>query len=209
MKQRIRVRFAKAGDLRLISHRDLVRAFERLFRRVGYSLAMSQGFHPRPLMTFPDALALGIAGQDEVMDITLAEEIDPEEFRNQLNSSCPSGLTISDVRVLGENERKAKIVKSVFEVPLPHLRETADLKAAIEILKRQDKLCVERKDKQIEIDLTETLDELWLDDRRLMISIRVVQQSQLQPRDLLAALGLGDVTRQGAVITRIRTELSK
>ena len=59
---RIRIRFTKKGDLRLLSHRDLVRAFERLFRRVGVELAMSQGFHPRPLMTFPDALALGIAG---------------------------------------------------------------------------------------------------------------------------------------------------
>jgi radical SAM-linked protein len=207
MNQRIRVRFAKVGDLRLISHRDLVRAFERLFRRVGISLAMSQGFHPRPLMTFPDALALGIAGQDEVMDITVAEEIDSEEFRNQLNARCPSGLVISNVRILGDSERKAKIAKSVFEISLQGAGEFAALKAAIETLKRQDKLCVERKDKQVEIDLNETLDELRLDDGRLMIGIHVVPQSQLQPRDILAALGLGEITREGAVITRIRTEL--
>ena len=31
--QRVRIRFRKEGDLRLISHRDLLRLFERLFRR--------------------------------------------------------------------------------------------------------------------------------------------------------------------------------
>ena len=114
-------------------------AFERLFRRVGISLAMSQGFHPRPLMTFPDALALGIAGQDEVMDITVAEEIDSEEFRNQLNASCPSGLVISNVRILGDSERKAKIAKSVFEISLQGAGEFAALEAAIETMKPIDR----------------------------------------------------------------------
>ena len=213
MKQRIRIRFSKEANLRFISHRDLVRAFERLFRRVGVSLALSQGFHPRPLMTFPDALALGIAGADEVMDLTLAENIDPDDFRGKLNAKCPTGLVIRSVQILGDQDRKAKISKSVFEVLLPQERSAGEidlvaLEAAIETLKTQRELSVNRKDKQVILDLKETLDELWLDGNRLMISINVVQQSQLQPRDLLAALGLGEVTREGAVITRIKTELT-
>lgn len=214
MNQRVRVRFAKEPALRLLGHRDLVRAFERMFRRVGVSLAMSQGFHPRPLMTFPDALALGIAGTDEVMDITLAEMIDPDEFMQTLNSNCPPGLSIRNVQLLGDQDRKAKIIKSVFEVSLPQDRDTGPyaesvLESAIETLKSQSTLCVQRKNKQVELDLKETLEALWLDDGRLVMTIRIVQQSQLQPRDLLEALGLGEATRQGAVITRIKTELSK
>jgi hypothetical protein len=40
-----------------------------------------------------------------------------------------------------------------------------------------------------------------------MMTIRVVQQSQLQPRDILAALGLQDVIVEGALLTRTKVEL--
>jgi hypothetical protein len=73
VRLRVRVRFSKQGDLRLIGHRDLMRCFERLFRRAGLRLRFSEGFHPKPRMTFPLALAVGIEGTDEVMELELAE----------------------------------------------------------------------------------------------------------------------------------------
>ncbi|HEX3724775.1 MAG TPA: TIGR03936 family radical SAM-associated protein, partial [Pirellulales bacterium] len=62
VRQRVRIRFRKQGDLRLLGHRDLLRAWERLLRRTGLELRMSAGFHPRPKINFPSALAVGIAG---------------------------------------------------------------------------------------------------------------------------------------------------
>lgn len=206
--QRIRLRFAKQGDLRLVSHRDMVRAFERMFRRVGVSLAMSEGFHPRPKMTFPDALSLGVAARDEVMDITLAEQVEPEEFRNQLNQTCPDGLVIHTVQVLGEGDRKARIERVVYELELSGTADLAGLQRAIDELANRETLVVDRKGKQIEVDLKQTLDGLWLDDGRLMMSIRVIQQSQLQPRDILSQIGLPDFIRDGGVLTRTRIELT-
>lgn len=206
--QRTRIRFAKLGDLRMISHRDLVRLFERLFRRVGVSLAMSQGFHPRPLMTFPDALALGIEALDEVMDITLAETIDPVQFQRQLSASAPEGLAIHSVRILGDNERKAKLDKVVYEMAIPDRIERKQLRNAIQTFVGRDVLQVTRKGERIELDLKETLDGLWLDDDRLVMTIRVVQRSQLQPRDILEALGLHEAIQEGTALTRTRIELS-
>ena len=62
VRQRMRIRFTKQGDLRWLSHRDLMRTWERLFRRAGVPLGMTEGFHPKPRMNFPSALAVGIAG---------------------------------------------------------------------------------------------------------------------------------------------------
>ena len=211
VRTRVRVRFAKRGDLRLISHRDMVRAFERLFRRVGVSLAMSQGFHPRPLMTFPDALSLGVLAEDEVMDITLAESVDPEAFQQLLASSCPPGLEIRNVQLLGDQDRKAKIarVEYVAEFPNETLqnRSLTDLQQAIDELRQRDSLTVTRKEKEVEINLRESLERLLLEGSRLMMSIRILQQSQLQPRDILAAIGLPDVLSEGATLTRTKVEL--
>jgi len=92
VRQRVRMRFCKQGDLRLIGHRDLMRCLERLFRRAGLPLAMSQGFHPKPRMTFPSALALGIEGVDEVLELELTESPPAEELLQRLTPHAPPGL---------------------------------------------------------------------------------------------------------------------
>ena len=91
VRQRVRMRFCKQGDLRLIGHRDLMRCLERLFRRAGLPLAMSQGFHPKPRMTFPSALALGIEGVDEVLELELTESPPAEELLQRLTPHAPPG----------------------------------------------------------------------------------------------------------------------
>ena len=62
VRTRLRIRFRKQGDLRLIGHHDLVHAWERLLRRAGLKLRMSQGFHQRPKLSFPSALSIGLFG---------------------------------------------------------------------------------------------------------------------------------------------------
>jgi hypothetical protein len=53
---------------------------ERLFRRAGLRLGMSEGFHPKPRLSFPSALAVGIEGLDEVMELELAQTYSADEL---------------------------------------------------------------------------------------------------------------------------------
>ncbi len=77
---RTRIRFAKQGDLRFASHRDLLRVMERLFRRADVAVRQSEGFHPKPRFMFPSALGLGITGSDEVFDVDLDRSWPPREL---------------------------------------------------------------------------------------------------------------------------------
>ncbi|MDQ7779636.1 MAG: TIGR03936 family radical SAM-associated protein, partial [Planctomycetota bacterium] len=54
------MRLAKTGKLRFISHHDLMRTIERAVRRSGIPVECSEGFNPRPRISYPTALALGI-----------------------------------------------------------------------------------------------------------------------------------------------------
>ena len=108
VRQRLRIRFRKQGNLRLIGHRDLVRSLERLFRRAGLRLAMSEGFHPKPRMSFPSALALGIEGLDEVMELQLAEPCTAEELLERLESHEIPGLSFRSVEVLSPQSPKPR-----------------------------------------------------------------------------------------------------
>src|SRR3954468_24465587 len=98
-RQRVRIRFRKQDDLRLISHRDLARTWERLFRRAGLNMAMSEGFHPKPKINFPSALAVGVVGADEVLEVDLEEERDPGELHALLTTQTPPGMTIDQVEI--------------------------------------------------------------------------------------------------------------
>src|SRR3954468_2552175 len=77
-RHRYRLRFQKAGDLRLVSHHDLMHVLERLMRRAEIPFAQTQGFHPQPKMTFALSLALGVVGRAEVLELELTRPLDVE-----------------------------------------------------------------------------------------------------------------------------------
>ena len=97
---RIRIRFAKNEALRFLGHRDFIRSLERIFRRAGLQLAMSQGFHPRPRMRFSDPLSVGQIGLDEVMDLVVIKIDNPLQLKEQLNRCSVAGLEFKEVDIL-------------------------------------------------------------------------------------------------------------
>ena len=120
--QRVRIRFAKQGDLRLISHRDLVRTLERLFRRAAIEVRQSEGFHPKPRMMFPSALGLGIAGLNEVVEVDLAQVIGDQELLGRLAAQAPPGLDILAVEPVPAGLRKARAKCLWYELAVPSER---------------------------------------------------------------------------------------
>lgn len=96
-KQRVRITFAKGEPLKYISHLDLTRTWERVFRRAGLPVAYSQGFNPRPRFQIAAALPVGVTGRAELLDVWLSEPVAPEEVDARLRPALPSGLAVSTV----------------------------------------------------------------------------------------------------------------
>ena len=92
VRQRYRLRFAKKGNLCFIGHRDLLRTIERLICRAKAPVAMSQGFHPKPRVSYLSALPLGFSSDDEAMEIILDEALAPEELLERFNSASVDAL---------------------------------------------------------------------------------------------------------------------
>ena len=72
---RLRVRYSKTGKVRFTSHRDVVRMWERALRRSGLRVAWSEGYSPRPLLSFGYALPTGAESLAEYLDVTLAPQL--------------------------------------------------------------------------------------------------------------------------------------
>src|SRR5215469_1582961 len=94
----VRIRFYKGGDLRLISHHDLMRCFERMLRRAALPFRSTQGFHPKPRLVFALSLPLGVIGHQEVADLELDAGLTAAEVCERLAAQAPPGLQILDTR---------------------------------------------------------------------------------------------------------------
>lgn len=98
MTTRLRIRFSKLGKVRFTSHRDVARIWERAFRRAELRLAYSEGFSPRPKLSFGLALSTGHESLGEYLDAELATgtegevDVDGDGLATLLSTCLPAGL---------------------------------------------------------------------------------------------------------------------
>ncbi len=115
---RYRLRFAKKGAARFLSHRDLMRLFERAGRRAGLPMAMTGGFNPHPRISLAPALKLGFEGWDEALEIDLSEQADPSAVALALNRTMPAGIAFGSAENLPAG-RRSRVAACAYRVFLP------------------------------------------------------------------------------------------
>lgn len=206
---RYRVRFAKEGLLRWISHRDLAMLWERLLRRAQFRLSMSEGFHPKPRVAFPSALALGIEGLDEVVEIELAEDLSAAEVLERLRDDQQPGLTIHRVDRLPEGFGKANLLRSDFTISLPDTADVATVHSAIARLLEQPTVTIERKQQPLRVEVAQQILRLEVVDSLLCMSLAASDAASLRPTDVLALMGFDDWIELGSQIRRVTVVLKK
>ena len=219
---RYRVRFGKTGLLRWISHRDLATLWERLVRRASLKLSMTEGFHPKPRIAFPSALALGVESLDEVVELELAEELAPADLLKRLIDDNQPGLTLCSVRKLPEGFGKAQLECNDYIVTAP----TSDslqvdwnaVQNAITELLAKESVSIKRKKKNQSFDIASNMQSIEIvtdsdsgsdSTQTLHMTIKNPQGAVLKPTDVLDLMGLENWIEAGATITRTRVHLQK
>ncbi len=91
---RMRLRFAKDGAMRYLSHLELLTVFTRAVSKAGVPILFSQGFHPHPRFSFATATSVGVESVAEYMDMMVEDGIPAAEVQGRLNAVLPAGLKI-------------------------------------------------------------------------------------------------------------------
>ncbi|UCE01420.1 MAG: TIGR03960 family B12-binding radical SAM protein [Candidatus Latescibacterota bacterium] len=208
LRLRYRVLFAKRGDLRWLSHLDLMRTLQRAFKRANVPVSYSQGYHPQPLMAFGPALAVGIEGARELFDFESSRALDPESTRARLNASLPASVRILQLERLSArsatlskcidlaeysawpNEERRKLTPELFD-GLDDFGDPAAQRRRISALMERQTLVVTRTGKK-----ARTLDirpfirglEYRPERRQLRLWLRLGDHGQARPREVLEAL---------------------
>jgi radical SAM-linked protein len=198
---KFRFRFRKAGDLRFLSHHDLMRVFERMLRRAELPFRSTEGFHPKPKMAFASALALGIVGQQEVIEIEFEGDLSAEQILCRLAAQAPAGLELMTARPI-EPKVKAQVCRATYQVDLEPW-QLAGIAHRLDALMLEPHCWVERlKPQPRRINIRPFLHRLAVQGCSLVMEFLVTPQGSARAEDILRLLDLNPESLQGAVLER-------
>jgi radical SAM family uncharacterized protein/radical SAM-linked protein len=92
--KKLKLSFSKIGQARYFGHLEMVKIFFRAIRRAGIFVKYSEGFHPKPLISFEDALPVGLESLNEKFYLSVREDIKPQDVIDRINDQLPEGLRI-------------------------------------------------------------------------------------------------------------------
>lgn len=162
----IRLRFARREPAIWLAHLDMMRTFERSIRRANLPINWSQGFNPRPQMTFALPIGVGMATEDDYLDIQLTEELAPSEVMARLNPCLPTGLEILAAGLVAHSNISLMSLVQAADYRL----QSPGLAVAVARIANTQPLIVEKFSKGRTIDV---------DIRPLIINLSIVAEDQL------------------------------
>lgn len=207
---RVRMTYAKLGNLRFIGHLDLQRLFERALRRTNLPLRYSQGFSPHMRLNLASALPLGFIGEAEQMDFWLDQDIPLEEIHIRLSKSLPAELIIKDLQSISNQlpSLQAALLSSDFEIELPADVDSQALQDQMDSLLSQETLPVQRRKKTVDVKglIVAWQLDIQANNTLLRISMKSTPLENGRPDELLNLLGIDPAD---CVITRTKMFFSE
>ena len=97
--KKLNVYYAKLERAKYFGHLELVNIFLRAIKRAKIPVKYSQGFHPKPKISFDDPLPIGIESHREHFTLAVADFVKPETVVQGLQAHLPEGLRILDCRL--------------------------------------------------------------------------------------------------------------
>lgn len=108
-----RIKFQKYGAMKFIGHLDVMRYFQKVFRRADIDNEYSKGFSPHQIMSFAAPLGVGLTSDAEYLDVSLLSCDSPERMMERMNAVLTEGFRIIDFKLLKEPEFNTKVVTAM------------------------------------------------------------------------------------------------
>jgi radical SAM-linked protein len=208
----LRLRYAKEGRAVALSHLETMTALLRTFRRAKLSIPHTQGFHPKPRVSFGPACPVGTESQAEYLDLELHGTPDAGEVADGIRRELPEGFRLLSCALAGAGaESLSRTIRAIeYRVELPDGAPDVSDRLA-EFASRPDAAVMrEREGKApVRVDLKSAVQGLApAGPRELRFTLRAGEtHATARPSELLAALfgpewvrpGLARIVRENVV----------
>ena len=182
------VRFTKEHKTRFLSHRELMTLMERAVRRAAIPIKMSEGFNPRPRISFPTALALGIESADEVIYLVLDQWLNPQTLRQQLQSQLIDGIIIKEIIPVNQ---PAEIRGIEYLISLKDTVEMPSDETIKTLLSQKEIRAVRTKPESSKtVNIRPYINKIEVSNHNLSLSLKILPEGTARPEEVLNALGI-------------------
>ena len=167
---KFRIQFTKYGDMKYVSHLDLIRLFTRIFHRADLPLSYSEGFNPHPKMAVLLPLSVGFESACEYIDVEFKDGVGMLDCMKKLKGKLPLGMEVPQISQLNETSKKPKAIRYAsyeFRFDNPITQEQADAFLAL------DKIEVIKKTKRSEglADIRGDIMDIYVADDGVMSAV--------------------------------------
>lgn len=191
---KIRLKFTKTGVLKFVGHLDLLRLFQKAFRRAKLPMSYSQGFNPHQVISIGAPLPIGVTSEGEYMDIQITTGLSKEEAILRLNETLPEGIRIIDWILLDDLAKSAMAIiqGATYVVSLNYWPLTAsETEDKLKLFLEQPSILVMKtsKKKTKEVDIRSGILKMFFEDdsQKLQMMLATGSQLNIKPELVLEA----------------------
>lgn len=188
-----RLLFEKKGNAVWISHLDLMRLFQRAFKRAGLPLKHSQGYSPRPYVSVILPLSVGVESVCELLDFDLdGESVSNDQIKERLNNALTEGVRVLDVYEEGAKIKQLALLDCAVTLEYDRGVPEGAVEGITELFAR-DSLLIEKKGKngptqQDIIPMIRKITTAAGESEIVLLALVCCQNPALNPMQLAAAV---------------------
>lgn len=191
---KIRMKFAKTGPLMYVGHLDLLRYFQKVFRRAGVDIAYSQGFSPHQILSFAAPLGIGVTSEGEYLDAEFHSTESSEIMLQRINAACGTPyIKVTEFVELNEDAKKAMAAvagadyKVSFSQDFPSAKQCLN---AVEEFIRQESIVILKRTKKSEkeINIRPFIHRMEVSDNAIYMRVTTGSNNNLKPDLVMESL---------------------
>lgn len=205
-----RIKFTKSGPLKFVGHLDIMRFFQKAFRRAEIDVEFSQGYSPHQIISFASPLGVGLSSDGEYVDVQLGSCDDRETMIKRMNSVMPEFIQVVDFKILSDDSKNAMSIVAAADY-MVSVRDGYDFmdkdsfeKMFVEFME-QDTIVILKKSKKTERELdikpfiyeysleldtrleAETVADKYENDTKLFVKLATGSVNNIKPELVMEA----------------------
>jgi radical SAM family uncharacterized protein/radical SAM-linked protein len=184
--KKLNVYYSKLDQAKYFGHLELVNIFLRALKRAKIPAKYSQGFHPKPKISFDDPLPIGIESHQEYFTLAVADFVKPDAVVHGLNTHLPEGLHIHDCRLAPLKGRAHTARSSIYQISISGYNFDMDKLASFVNSSEVTITRTNRKGKLKKIDLKDMVINIELSgSKHLLMALKSEPGKTVRPGEVL------------------------
>ncbi len=159
----LRIKYKKEFNMRYLSHLELIKTMERIFRRMDLPMSFSNGFNPRPKISYAAPLPVGMESECEFLDVELDEIIDIDEFLERHKEYVPRGISFVEARYFEKSKSLMSLVTDseyIIKIEINEEKSYSDIKEMLEQFLNREAITYEKLNKKKKLVVVDIKDRI-------------------------------------------------